>query len=84
DAMMHPVPPGVAGDLYLTGIQLAQGYLGRPPLTASPLFSDPFFPGGRMDPTRDGAPWLGNGAGGDPGRRICLFFTSPSPPERTR
>lgn len=27
DAMMHPVPPGVAGDLYLTGIQLAQGYL---------------------------------------------------------
>lgn len=28
--MMHPVPPGVAGDLYLTGIQLAQGYLDDP------------------------------------------------------
>lgn len=30
DAMMHPVPPGVVGDLYLTGIQLAQGILDDP------------------------------------------------------
>ncbi len=27
---MHPVPPGVAGDLYLTGIQLARGILDDP------------------------------------------------------
>ncbi len=28
--MMHPVPPGVAGDLYLTGIQLRRGILDDP------------------------------------------------------
>ncbi len=28
--MMHPVPPGVAGDLYLTGIQRRRGILDDP------------------------------------------------------
>ena len=53
DEMLRPVLPTAAGDLYLAGECVSEGYINRADLTEAAYLPDPFYPGQRMYRTGD-------------------------------
>ncbi|KAF8580409.1 hypothetical protein K439DRAFT_1662792 [Ramaria rubella] len=53
DELLRPVPLGCVGELFISGPQVASGYLQNPEETAKAFVADPFHPGSTMYATGD-------------------------------
>ncbi|RDI53338.1 non-ribosomal peptide synthetase [Nocardia mexicana] len=62
DPALRPVPAAVSGEIYLSGVGLANGYHRAPALTAARFVADPYGPpGARMYRTGDLGRWNAEG-----------------------
>ena len=84
---LQPCPIGVPGELFISGVCLARGYVGRADLTAERFLPNPHLQPGedasysRIYRSGDVAAWLPDGnikcesAAVDPGH-LCILFAS--------
>jgi tyrocidine synthetase-3 len=61
DSYRQLLPPGIAGELCVSGAGLARGYLNNPALTAEKFIAHPFKTGERLYKSGDLARWLPSG-----------------------
>jgi amino acid adenylation domain-containing protein len=58
---MNIQPPGITGEMCISGVGVARGYLNRPQLTGETFIENPFEPAERLYRTGDLARWFPNG-----------------------
>ncbi|WP_025742941.1 non-ribosomal peptide synthetase [Aquimarina pacifica] len=61
DKGLKPVPIGVTGNMYVSGVGVARGYFNKKELTEDKFISNPFSDGDKMYTTGDMARWLPDG-----------------------
>lgn len=61
DSKMNLLPPGIPGELLISGVQVAKGYLNLPEQTKERFITDPFKAGNKIYRTGDIAYWKSDG-----------------------